>query len=195
MDCKKVGMLIRSLRLEQNMTQKQLAEKMNISDKAISKWERGVGCPDVSLLPELAALLGVSIEKILGGDLEVNAFTGGNMKQTQYYVCPFCGNLMLSTGKAEISCCGRRLEALSARKAEAEEKLRVEQVEDEWHISSDHPMQKENYISFVAFASGGKIQIVKQYPQWNLQVHFPKRERGKLLWYSRDTGLLYQILS
>lgn len=103
MDCKKVGMLIRSLRLEQNMTQKQLAEKMNISDKAISKWERGVGCPDVSLLPELAALLGVSIEKILGGDLEVNAFTGGNMKQTQYYVCPFCGNLMLSTGKAEIS--------------------------------------------------------------------------------------------
>ncbi len=42
MDCKKVGMLIRSLRLEQNMTQKQLAEKMNISDKAISKWERGV---------------------------------------------------------------------------------------------------------------------------------------------------------
>ena len=41
MDCKKVGMLIRSLRVEQKMTQRQLAEQMNISDKTISKWERG----------------------------------------------------------------------------------------------------------------------------------------------------------
>lgn len=194
MDYKKVGMLIRSLRVEQKMTQRQLAEQMNISDKTISKWERGAGCPDVSLLPELSGLLGVSIEKILGGDLAANAFIGGNMKNTDYYVCPFCGNLLFSTGKAEIFCCGRKLEPLTAKKAEAEEKLHMEQVEDEWFITSDHPMRKENYISFVALASGGKIHIVKQYPQWDLQVRFPKREHGKLLWYSRNKGLLYQIV-
>lgn len=54
MDCRKVGKLIFSLREEKNMTQKEVAEAMNISDKTISKWERGLGCPDVSLLSELS---------------------------------------------------------------------------------------------------------------------------------------------
>ena len=44
------------------MTQKQVAQLMNISDKTISKWERGLGCPDVSLLPELATIFGVSVD-------------------------------------------------------------------------------------------------------------------------------------
>ena len=51
MDLSKVGKLISTLRKEKDMTQKQVADLMNISDKAISKWERGLGCPDVSLLP------------------------------------------------------------------------------------------------------------------------------------------------
>ncbi|MEG2687220.1 MAG: helix-turn-helix transcriptional regulator, partial [Christensenellaceae bacterium] len=54
MDCKKVGILIRGLRKEKKLTQKQLADAMNISDKTISKWERGLGCPDVSLLHGLS---------------------------------------------------------------------------------------------------------------------------------------------
>ncbi|MDD4378167.1 MAG: helix-turn-helix transcriptional regulator, partial [Eubacteriales bacterium] len=69
MDCKKVGILIHGLRKEKNLTQKQLADAMNISDKTISKWERGLGCPDVSLLHELSNVLNVNIEKILLGDL------------------------------------------------------------------------------------------------------------------------------
>ena len=54
MDLSKVGKLIYTLRKEKDMTQKQVADLMHISDKAISKWERGLGCPDVSLLPELS---------------------------------------------------------------------------------------------------------------------------------------------
>ena len=72
MNCDKTGKLIARLRKEKNMTQKQLADAMNISDKAISKWERGLGCPDVSLLPELSQLLGVNIEEILAGEIELN---------------------------------------------------------------------------------------------------------------------------
>lgn len=74
MDCSKVGNLIRALRNEKAMTQRQLADAMNISDKTISKWERGLGCPDVSLLPELSSLLGVDIEKILSGELNPNDY-------------------------------------------------------------------------------------------------------------------------
>ena len=72
MDCSRVGKLILSLRKEMNFTQKQLADTMNISDKTVSKWERGLGCPDVALLGELSEILGINIEKILLGDLEVN---------------------------------------------------------------------------------------------------------------------------
>ena len=67
MDCKKIGSLIYELRKDKNMTQKQIADLMNISDKTISKWERGLGCPDISLLPELSQILGVSIDQILSG--------------------------------------------------------------------------------------------------------------------------------
>lgn len=69
MNAIKTGKLIAILRTSKGLTQKQLAEKINISDKAISKWERGDGCPDVSILPALAEALGVEVDNILSGDL------------------------------------------------------------------------------------------------------------------------------
>lgn len=68
MDCKKTGELIKKLRIEKKMTQKDLAEKLNITDRAISKWERGLGAPDISLLKEISEILGVSINEILVGE-------------------------------------------------------------------------------------------------------------------------------
>lgn len=194
MDCEKVGMLIRTLRHEHQMTQKQLAEKMNISDKAISKWERGMGCPDVSLLTELSYHLGVNIEEMLCGNLAQNRIVGGNMKNARYYVCPVCGNISLCTGNAAVSCCGRKLTALMPKAASELQKLTVEQVEDDWYITSSHPMHKEDYISFVAFATGGSVQLIKQYPEWNVSLRIQKREHGMLLWHCVDEGLLYQPL-
>ncbi|MDP4132895.1 MAG: helix-turn-helix domain-containing protein [Bacillota bacterium] len=194
MDCAKIGGLILNLRKEKNLTQKQLADAMNISDKTISKWERGLGCPDVSLLPELSEILCVDIEKILLGNLEVNTFVGGNMKKSKYFVCPTCGNIVLCTGEANVSCCGRKLEAMEMQKANDDEKLNLEIVENEWFISSDHPMTKEHYISFIAFATGDKIQIIKQYPEWGLQTRILKHQHGMLLHYCTKHGLFYQLV-
>lgn len=84
MNCDQIGKLIFSLRREKDMTQKQLANLMNISDKTISKWERGFGCPDVSLLPDLSQILGVNIEEILSGKIAVNEIVGGNMKSLNF---------------------------------------------------------------------------------------------------------------
>ncbi len=67
MDMKKTGQLIRCLRRELGITQKDLAEELHVTDKAVSKWERGLSCPDVSLLSPLAARLGVSVEELLQG--------------------------------------------------------------------------------------------------------------------------------
>lgn len=116
------------------------------------------------------------------------------MKKTRYFICPVCDSISLCTGNAEISCCGRRLNALEMVKAEPDEKLHVEIVEDEWFISSDHPMEKDNYISFVAFQTGDKVELVKQYPEWNLQLRLKKRGHGNLIWYSAVQGLRYQLL-
>lgn len=194
MDYSKIGSLILKLRKEKGYTQKMLADRLHISDRTISKWERGQGCPDVSLLRDLSSLLDVNIEEILGGELTANEFVGGNMKKTNYYVCPSCHNIVLSTGNASISCCGRKLEALVPTKAKEEEKLEVSQVENEWFITSDHPMTKDHYISFIAFATGEQIQIIKQYPEWALQTRIPKRRHGMLLWYCTKHGLFYQLI-
>lgn len=194
MDCMKIGHLILRLRKEKGMTQKELADRMHLSDRTISKWERGQGCPDISLLPELSSILGVNIEDILDGELAANDFVGGNMKKSTYQVCPTCHNIVLSTGNAVVSCCGRRLDALVPKKAAEEERLMVSQVEDEWYISSNHPMNKDHYISFIAFATGDQVQIIKQYPEWALQTRLPKRRHGTLLWYCTQHGLFYQLI-
>lgn len=194
MKTEQVGKTIRVLRCAKTLTQRQLADKLCISDKTISKWERGLGCPDISLLSQLSEILEVNIENILNADLAVNDFVGGNMKNSRYYICPTCGNISVCTGNADVSCCGRKLESMKPQKATDEQKLKVESIENDWYITSDHPMTKENYIPFVAFATGDRIQLFKQYPEWNLQVRFQRRGMGTLLWYSPDQGFLYQLL-
>ena len=194
MDNRKVGELIYKLRKEKGLTQKQLADQMNISDRTISKWERGNGCPDVTLLPSLSAILGVNIEHILDGELTSNEFIGGNMKNTNYFVCPLCNNIVVATGDITLSCCGRKLERLAAKKATEEEQLTITDIDNEWFISSDHPMTKEHYISFIAVATGDQVQIIKQYPEWALQTRIPIRKHSKLLWCDTQLGLYYQLL-
>lgn len=194
MDCEKVGELIRLLRLENKLTQKQLADAMNISDKTVSKWERGLGCPDISLLADLSTLLKVDIEKILTGDLTPNDTIGGNMRLIKFYVCPECGNVMTSTGEASISCCGRKLEALVPKKENENHALQIETIEDEWYIETEHEMTKAHYISFIAFVTGEKIYMVKQYPEWGIHLRLPKMGHGKLYSYCTQHGLHYQII-
>ena len=65
MSNKTLGEMISSLRKEKNMTQNNLAEKMNVTDKAVSKWERNLSCPDVNSIPKLAEILGVSVEELI----------------------------------------------------------------------------------------------------------------------------------
>ena len=192
MDCEKIGKLIRQIRQEKRMTQRQLAERPGISDRAVSKWERGYGCPDVSLLADLAAALSVGVEALLSGEITDQEENGRSMKHTRYYVCPRCGNLLLVTGEAAITCCGRSLKPLEAAKAAEEEKLRVEQVEDQRFLTTSHPMTKAHYIAFVAFATGDAIHLQRLYPEWDLQVRVPGQGHGTLLWYCTEHGLFYQ---
>lgn len=192
MDATKIGELICALRKEKGLTQLQLAERLNVSDKAVSKWERGLGCPDVSLLARLSQVFAVDLEKLLAGELDPNSQAAGNLKNLHFYVCPTCGNLVTALVDTPVSCCGKKLTALTAQKAGPEDKLSVEIIENDYFISSDHEMTKDHYISFVAFLTGDTVLLRKQYPEWNLQTRLPVFAHGRLLWYCTRHGLFYQ---
>lgn len=180
MDCNKVGTLLYRLRKEKGMTQKQIAEQLNISDKTISKWERGLGCPDVSLLGELSNVYEINIEKLLAGDLQPNNIEMGNLKRLKFYVCSNCGSIINNTGDAEISCCGRKLSPLVTKKPDELHLATVEDSEGEYYISFDHEMSKTHFISFVAYATSDKVMLVKLYPEQTASVRLPKMNGGRL---------------
>ncbi len=85
------GKTIKELRERKKLTQKELSEKIGVSDKAVSKWETGKGLPDIGIIEELAGALGVSIAELLTGDLRENGNRSANMRKMCFYVCPVCG--------------------------------------------------------------------------------------------------------
>ena len=192
MDNAKIGKLIYQLRQEKEMTQLQLAEQLNISDKAVSKWERGLGCPDVSLLPELSQIFNVDLEKLLAGELNSNEILCGNMKKMHFYVCPVCGNMITAMTDTGISCCGKKLQPLQPHKADEKQKLNVVRIENDFYITANHPMEREHYIPFVALLTSDTLMLRKLYPEWELQVRIPIFSHGRLLWYCNRHGLFYQ---
>lgn len=190
----KIGSVIKALRIQSGMTQKQLGDKLGISDKTVSKWERGLGAPELSLISEISKVLGVNVSNLLLGELSKSDLVGGNMKNATYYICTTCQNITVCTGGAEVSCCGKKLEPCSPIKATKEHRLEIEVIEDEWYITTEHSMTKAHYISFIAFATGERIELIKQYPEWHVNVRIPKKGRGMLLWYCTEHGLFYQYL-
>lgn len=188
MNCDKIGSLILILRKEKNLTQKNLADLLNISDKTISKWERGLGCPDVSLLPSLSDILGTNIEKLLLGNLKPNDIKGGNMKKIQFYVCPNCDNIMTVTNQSEISCCGRKLSPLIPMPVDEKHHVDIADIENDYYITLKHDMTKSHYISFFAFVSYDKVFLEKLYPEQNAEVRIPRIGRGKLYFYCNQHG-------
>lgn len=192
MDQIKTGKLIRFLRQKQNLTQLALAEKINVSDKTISKWERGCGAPDISLLPLLSEALSVDMESLLKGTLEENDMSNGNMKKLKFYICPECGNLVITTDDTDVCCCGQKIMPLSAQKVEPEHKLNITRDDSEWYITTDHEMRREHYISFLAFLTGDTLIVKKQYPEWGLETRLPFFAHGTLIWYCTQHGLFFQ---
>lgn len=183
------GAAIKALREKKRLTQQQLAEKLSVSDKAVSKWETGKGFPDISLLEPLASVLQVSLPELLSGEQIINANRSANLLKSNLYVCPVCGNIFHSTGSAMISCCGVTLPPLEAEQADVAHQIQCEKIEDEIFVSARHPMTKGHYLSFVAYCTGERFEIVKLYPESSVAVRFFSRGHGVLYWYCNHHGL------
>ena len=180
---------IRQLREKQNLTQAELAEKIGVSSKTISKWETAKGLPDISLLQPLAQALGISVIELMNGEHITNQNISANMRRAKFYVCPVCGNIIHSMGDSLVSCCGITLPALDAEEADPAHVLHIEVVEDEYFLTLDHPMTKQHYISFLAFVTTDRLQLIKLYPEGNAESRMQLRGLGTLYWYCNQHGL------
>ena len=190
MDARSTGSLIRTLREERGFTQRQLADAVGVTDKAVSKWERGGGCPDIELLSALSDCLGTPVETLLDGTRAVDARMGGTMKRTAFRVCPSCGNVITTTGDAEVSCCGRKLPALVSQPADDAHAVHVESVEGDWYITFDHPMDKAHHLGFVAVVGYDHMALEKLYPEQGGEARLPRLAGAKLYTYCTAHGLM-----
>ncbi len=181
---------IKQLREKKHYTQAQLAELLGVSDKTVSKWETGKGLPDITLIEPLAKALGVSVIELMAGQPTENRNVAGNLLRSKFYVCPICGNILHTIGSAVISCCGVTLPPLSAEECDEAHAVRVEQVEDEHFITVHHPMTKDHFISFLAWVTTDRVQLVKLYPEGNAQTRLQLRGMGRLYLYCNKHGLM-----
>ena len=91
------------------------------------------------------------MKPMMEGEITSNKPDSGNIDKIRFYVCPSCGNILVSTGSASIFCCGRKLERILPTDATIAPKITVEEMDTDYFITFDHPMTKEHYISFMAF--------------------------------------------
>lgn len=183
------GNTIKQLREGRNLTQAQLGERIGVSCKTISKWETAKGLPDVTLLQPLAQALGISVIELMNGEHITNRNVSANLRKCKFYVCPVCGNVIHAAGNAVVSCCGVTLPALDAEIPDEEHGLTVEPVEDENFVTIHHPMTKEHHISFLAYVTTDRVQLVKFYPEGNAETRLQLRGMGELYYYCNRHGL------
>lgn len=183
------GSAIKQLREGRNLTQAELAEKIGVSSKTVSKWETGKGLPDISLLQPLAGALGVSVIELMNGEPIANRNVSANMLRGKFYVCPVCGNVIHAMGNALVSCCGITLPSLEAEEADDDHGVTIENVEDEHYITVQHPMTKGHFISFVAVVTTDRMQMVKFYPEGDAATRLQLRGMGRLYYCCNQHGL------
>ena len=183
------GAVIRTLREKNKMTQLQLAEKLGVTDKTVSKWENARGLPDITLLGPIAEAFSISVTELISGNAIHNANVSANMLRSKFYVCPVCGNVIHSMGEAAILCHGIQLIPFDAEPSDDHHMAFIERVEDEYYIRIDHSMTKDHYISFVAAVSSGDMQMVKLYPEGSAEARFKIRGVRRIFFYCNRDGL------
>lgn len=185
------GAVIKKLREKHQLTQAELAKKLNISDKTVSKWETAKGYPDISLLEPIAKTFGISITELISGNAINNVNVSANVMRSKFYVCPVCGNSIHSMGEAVIQCHGIILTPCQAEETDENHKIFIERVEDEYYVRIEHDMTKQHYISFIAALSPDKLQMVKLYPEGNPEARVKVNGVKKILFYCNRDGLFY----
>ena len=129
----------------------------------------------------------------MNGEYITNQNKTSNMLKSNFYVCSICGNIIRTTGENINSCCGINLPILEADLEDNKHIINCDIVEDEFFISINHEMSKDHYISFIAYITNDRCEIVKLYPEQNAEVRFFKRGKGIIYAYCNKDGLIKNL--
>ena len=162
-----------------------MGEKLGVSEKTISKWETKRGMPDIGILKDLSKELQISIDDLLEGRIINNKNKSYNMLKSKFYVCPICGNVIISTGKVSMTCCGINLVPEESETIEGIVKVSRDEIE----VDILSPMMKDNYVLFIAYVTNDKIDFIKMYPEGESKMIFLKRGHGIIYYYDIRKGL------
>lgn len=175
MNAEKTGKIIYEARTKKGMTQKELADAIAVTDKAVCKWEKGHGCPDITLLSQLSKVLEIDIQSILRGELVKNRSIAGNMNRLKFYRCPTCGNLVTSVKEIEISCCGNKLQSMEPRQTD-DPKYQpiISEFDGRYLVSFKHPMTKDEYIANLINVQYDKLMVTNLFAEQEAVVTLPQ---------------------
>ena len=148
--------------------------------------------PSVKTQIEVRHEEGISLIELMNGEQIINRNISANLLRGKFYVCPLCGNIIHCTGSTVVSCCGISLPALEPEEPDEDHGITIENVEDEHFITVRHPMTKAHFISFLAFVTCDRVQMVKLYPEADAQTRLRLRGMGRLYWYCNRHGLMKQ---
>lgn len=179
------GSMIKKLREKKKYTQKELSDKLNVSEKTISKWETGRGLPDITLLEPLSKILEISLIELFNGKETINKNRNSNLLKTCFYVCPICGNVITTIGEGTYSCCGCEL----IKEEEENCDIEIEYIDNELYIKLEKQMTKSDYISFIAYVTQDNIQFKKLYPEQSCEARFLRNGHGIIYYYNNKEGL------
>lgn len=175
MNAEKTGLIIKNARIKKGLTQKQLADAISVTDKAVCKWETGHGCPDITLLSQLSKVLEIDIISILRGELVKNKSIAGNMNRIKFYCCPTCKNLITSVKEIEISCCGNKLNFAEAHHSEEEKYIPIiKEFDGQYSLNFNHPMTKDDYIAHIITVQYDKILVINLFAEQEPVVTLPQ---------------------
>lgn len=175
MNAEKTGKIIYEARKKKGLTQKELAEAISVTDKAVCKWEKGHGCPDITLLSQLSKILEIDIQSILRGELVKNRSIAGNMNRLKFYRCPSCGNLITSVKEVEISCCGNKLNYVKAcQTQDPKYQPIISEFDGRYLISFNHPMTKDDYIANLITVQYDRLIVTNLFAEQEAVVTLPQ---------------------
>ncbi len=183
------GNVIKELRIKNNMTQKDLASELGVSDKTISKWETQKGLPDIGMIEDLAKVLKVSITELFTGNVISNENLSANMRKVSFYVCPVCGNVISAIGEGNYSCHGILLPKAEVEELDEAHAIHIEEIDGEYYVTMQHDMTKKHSVSFFAYVTSNVFQMIKLYPEQMAESRFMKRGHGIVYGYCNRHGL------
>ncbi|MGM9942132.1 MAG: helix-turn-helix domain-containing protein [Bulleidia sp.] len=183
------GNTIRTICEKRKLTQSELARRLCVSDKTISKWETGKGLPDISMLEPLAEALHISVTELISGMPVVNRNRAANLMKSVVHVCPVCGNVQIGTGEAGVQCHGIQLPSLIGEPVDSEHSCSIRCVEDEYHIQMTHEMTRSHSISFIAGIGQDRIQLVHLYPEGSCETRMKRDGIRRIVFYCTRDGL------